>query len=74
MRSINDLPVGSAGVVASLKGSDALTKRLAALGCLPGTELKILRKAPLGDPLVIHFRGFSMAIRKEDAKSIYLEA
>lgn len=74
MKQLNCLPVGSAGRVARIDGDNALTRRLAALGCLPGTVLKVVRKAPMGDPLIIKFRGFSLAIRKQDAGYIFLEA
>ena len=49
-----------------------IAKRLKALGCVKGTQVKIKLVAPLGDPILISFRGFDLAIRKNDAKNIYL--
>ncbi|MFZ2257480.1 MAG: ferrous iron transport protein A [Clostridiaceae bacterium] len=71
--NIDSLEIGQTGTIVKVEGNSKLTKRLSALGCIPGTELALLRKAPLGDPLVIAFRGFSLAIRKKDAASIFVE-
>ncbi len=72
MMSVCDLKVGQRGIVMDIKGDAKLAKRLLALGCIEGTEIFIKRSAPLGDPIVINFRGFDMAIRKKDAKNIYI--
>ena len=53
-------------------GNSKLAKRLLALGCIEGTEVTVKGVAPLGDPLIINFRGFDLAIRKKDAKNIFL--
>ena len=50
-----------------------LAKRLLALGCVEGTEIEIKKIAPFGDPIVVRFRGFDLAIRKSDAKNIFLK-
>ncbi len=73
MINIDSLEIGQCGRIVKVEGNSKLTRRLSALGCIPGTELALIRKAPLGDPLVINFRGFSLAIRKKDAASIFVE-
>ena len=73
MELINLKP-GEHGIVYSIKGDSKLTKRLLALGCIEGTEIIMKMAAPLGDPLIINFRGFDLAIRKKDAKNIILLA
>lgn len=45
-------------------------KKLMVMGMLPHTEIVILRKAPMGDPLQISVRGTSLAIRKNLAEQI----
>ncbi|MBU5590509.1 ferrous iron transport protein A [Clostridium sp. MSJ-4] len=69
-----DLKIGQRGTVLSINGDEKLAKRLLALGCVEGTEILIKRSAPLGDPIVINFRGFDMAIRKTDARNIYIDS
>lgn len=71
--SICSLNPGEKGVISSIRGDSKLVKRLFALGCIEGTEVLLKRKAPLGDPIIINFRGFDLAIRKNDAKHILLE-
>lgn len=71
---ICDLKIGQKGLVMNVQGNEKLAKRLLALGCIEGTEILIKRAAPLGDPIVVNFRGFDMAIRKSDAKNIIIRA
>ena len=71
--SICSLNPGEKGIISSVRGDSKLTKRLFALGCIEGTEVEFRRRAPLGDPIIINFRGFDLAIRKNDAKYILLE-
>lgn len=73
MELINLKP-GEHGIIDRIKGDSKLTKRLLALGCIEGTEIIMKMAAPLGDPLIINFRGFDLAIRKKDAKNIILLA
>lgn len=73
MELINLKP-GERGIIDSIKGDSKLTKRLLALGCIEGTEIIMKMTAPLGDPLIVNFRGFDLAIRKKDAKNIILLA
>ncbi len=71
--SICSLNPGEKGIISCIKGDSKLIKRLFALGCIEGTEVELRRYAPLGDPIIINFRGFDLAIRKKDAKYILLE-
>ncbi|MDP4143026.1 MAG: ferrous iron transport protein A [Bacillota bacterium] len=68
-----DLRPGQRGLVKNIIGDEKLAKRLSALGCIEGTEILVKNTAPLGDPIIIKLRGFDLAIRKKDAKNIYLK-
>lgn len=70
--TIFNMKVGQSGIVRDVGGDKRLAKRLKALGCVKGTQVKVKLVAPLGDPILISFRGFDLAIRKRDAKNIYL--
>lgn len=48
-----------------------LKRRLLDLGFVPGTSVKVLQKSPLGDPVAYQVRGTVIALRKEEAKSIF---
>ena len=43
------------------------------LGLVKGTKVKIKKIAPLGEPVVIEFRGFEMFLGKKELKRIYVE-
>lgn len=71
--SLYDLRPREKGVISIIKGDSRLSKRLSALGFIEGTEVEVKIMAPLGDPMLISVRGFNIAIRKNDAKNIYLK-
>ena len=71
--TVYDLEVGQKGIIKNIFGNEKLTKRLLALGCIDNTEIEVRKIAPLGDPIIIRFRGFDLAIRKKDAKNIKLK-
>ena len=71
--TVYDLEIGQKGIIKNIFGNEKLTKRLLALGCIDNTEIEVRKIATLGDPIVIRFRGFDLAIRKKDAKNIKLK-
>ena len=73
MMTVYDLKVGQKGIIDNIYGNEKLAKRLLALGCTNNTEIEVRKIAPLGDPIVVRFRGFDLAIRKTDAKNISLK-
>ena len=72
--SLKMLAVGDQGkIVGFEKSGKAYRKRLLAMGLTPGTEFKITRFAPLGDPIEIKIRGFSLTLRKNEATVLLIE-
>jgi ferrous iron transport protein A len=69
---ICDLKPGQKASVSKIIGDEKLKKRLNALGCIEGTVIELKNSAPFGDPLVLNLRGFNLAIRKNDAKNIFI--
>lgn len=68
---LKDLKIGEKAVIEKIeRGNRMLTDRLLSMGLLKGTELEIVRKAPLGDPLDIKVRGFDLSLRKAEAEVI----
>lgn len=70
--SVFDLKLGAIGIIDNIGGDNKLAKRLLALGCIEGTTVTVKTIAPLGDPIIINLRGFNLAIRKKDAKNIFI--
>lgn len=70
-KTLDTLKVGDKGTVVALSGQHtSLRRRLLDMGLTPGTELEVLRYAPLGDPMEIMVRGYALTMRKDDAKLI----
>ena len=51
-------------------GDSELKQRLMTMGLIPGTRIKVLRSAPMGDPLAIGLRSYNLALRRADAEKI----
>ena len=68
--SLKDLEPGQRGVVEIFHGSEGQRLRLMELGLLPGTLVRFVRRAPLGDPLEVEVRGFHLSLRSCEAESI----
>ena len=49
---------------------DAVGDRLADLGFLPGTTVRVVRRAPLGDPTIYELRGTQLCLRKRETARI----
>ena len=43
------------------------------MGLIPKTRVRVEKVAPLGDPLELRVRGYSLSLRKEDAGKIEVE-
>jgi ferrous iron transport protein A len=71
---LSDLKVGdSAEVRRFAPGSQGYRARLMAMGLTPGTGFRVQRLAPLGDPVEIEVRGFSLSLRRAEADVIEVE-
>ena len=72
-KTLKDLKPGEAGTVKSVKGNGPIRRRIMDMGLVPGTELVMVRYAPLGDPIEVKNKGFHLSLRKEEADTIILE-
>ncbi len=67
---LSELEIGSQAKVVSVSGDDAVSKRLMEMGVVPGVVVRIVKTAPFGDPIQIRLRGYSLAIRRNEADTI----
>ncbi len=68
--TLDQVPDGEARPVHNLSGEPRLRERLVELGFVPGQDVRVLRRAPLGDPLHVRVRGGAFAVRRDEARSI----
>jgi ferrous iron transport protein A len=73
-RTLADLEVGAEAVVEAVMCARPIARRLMEMGVLPGTVVSVVRVAPLGDPLQIELRSYSLSIRRSEAAGILLAA
>jgi len=64
------LSIGKEAKVTKINGNNAVTRRLMEMGVVPGVSVKIIKTAPFGDPIEIRVRGYSLAMRKNEAETI----
>lgn len=65
---IKDLKVGeSAEIVGYDSKNQGYRSRLLAMGLTKGAVIKLLKLAPLGDPVEVEVRGFNLSLRKAEA-------
>ncbi len=68
--ALNELEPGSEAVVVEVEDTGPISRRLLDLGLLPETPVKVLRRAPLGDPSIYELRGYRLCLRKGDAARV----
>jgi ferrous iron transport protein A len=71
---LQDLKVGEQAKIVRLSNSEqSFRKKLLSMGLTPGTVLTVVRFAPLGDPVEVRVRGFSLSLRKNEAMALQME-
>ncbi len=68
--TLDALAVGATARVERVRGGRAVAKRLQEMGLTTGVVVKLIRIAPLGDPLEIELRGYRLSLRKDEAAAI----
>ena len=71
--TLRQLPVGGMARVVGIGGATTLRQHLLDMGLLPGVAVKVMKLAPMGDPMEISLRGYSLTLRLADAEAIGVE-
>ncbi len=71
--NLAQLAMGKSGRVVWVTGTDEVSRRLLEMGFTPGAEIRLLRAAPLGDPLEFELRGYRISLRRNEAEKIEVE-
>ena len=71
--TLNEVAIGSLCKVTRLPGSGALKRRIMDMGITKGTEIKVVKIAPLGDPMELNVRGYDLSVRKNEAATVEVE-
>lgn len=65
---------GTVAVISKVYGNGRLVQRLMEMGVVAGTPVRVIRFAPLGDPMEIELHGYSLSLRKLEASSVEVQA
>jgi ferrous iron transport protein A len=65
-----DIEIGQSVTIEEIGGERTFRRRLLELGLVPGTSIRLMGVAPLGDPLELLVRGASLSIRRNEASAV----
>ena len=68
--TLADLPVGTDAIVQAMPTGRSCLTRLREMGIVPGTRVRVTRRAPLGEPIEICVRGSHLSMRNHEAAFI----
>jgi ferrous iron transport protein A len=68
--SLPEAPLKKTVLVQAVEGSRAFRRRIMEMGLVPGTHVRIVAAAPLGDPLTIELRSSRMSLRRAEAAKV----
>ncbi|MBO0455973.1 ferrous iron transport protein A [Enterococcus hulanensis] len=68
--SLDQLSAGEQGVVVNVHGTGAVKRRLMDMGLTKGTQVKVVKLAPLGDPIELRVRGYELSLRKNESEMV----
>ena len=69
--TLDKLSVGKCARITSVDGGEiSLRKHILDMGLTPGTEVTLVKTAPMGDPIELRVRGYELTLRKADAAKI----
>ena len=70
---LSEFTVGESGKIIAVNGEGKIRRRLFDMGVTPGAELTMKKKAPLGAPMAITFRGSARAWRRTAAACVAVD-
>jgi ferrous iron transport protein A len=71
--NLADLKVGQQGTITQVVGDDTLALRLMEMGLIEGEVVRLLGKAPMGEPLEFAYRSSRLSLRKLEATRVEIE-
>ena len=67
---LNALKPGQSAIVETVGGEGALRQHFLDMGVIPGTEVTVIKLAPMGDPMELRIHGYELTLRLADAEHI----
>ena len=73
VNTLRNVKIGATAKVVKLHGEGALKRRIMDMGITRGTDVRVCKVAPLGDPIEVTVRGYQLSLRLADAEMIEVE-
>lgn len=67
---LSELQIGDTATILSVGGEGALRQHFLDMGLIQGTEVTVVKYAPMGDPVELRIHGYELSIRLADAENI----
>ena len=71
--TLKELKIGKSAVITTVGGDGALRQHFLDMGVIPGAEVKVIKYAPMGDPIELMIHGYELTLRLADADKIDIE-
>ena len=71
--TLRDLKIGESARIKAVGGQGALRQHFLDMGVVPGAEIKLMKLAPMGDPMEFRIHGYELTLRIADAEKIEIE-
>ena len=72
-KKLSQFAVGEKGIIRRVGGEGRIRRRLFDMGVTPGADVKLVKVAPLGDPIEVTIRGYQLTLRKSEAEVVDME-
>jgi len=73
MTTLDQLKPGQEGTIVRVGNTGPVRRRIVDMGVVRGTPVKLVKITPLGDPIKVKVKGYSLSLRKEEAAAISVE-
>ena len=70
MKTLNQLPINQKAKISKINAQGAIKRRIMDMGLTKGAEIQVKKIAPLGDPIEVFVRSYTLALRKTEAVCI----
>ena len=71
--TLRKLKPGQSALITKVGGDGALRQHFLDMGIIPGTKVKVIKFAPMGDPMEVKVRGYGLTLRLDDAAKIEVD-
>lgn len=72
--TLKDLEIGKSAIIHSVGGEGELRQHFLDMGVIPGTEVTVIKFAPMGDPVELRIHGYELTLRLVDAEKIEIKS